>query len=343
MPITLPWNRSTVLLFCACVAAVNGCSSSEAETRVIHPVPPRSGGSVPPRHYLFAHVDSIQWSGVDHQLDFPSSFAVSAKGFVIQDGTTRLVALSLKGRYRWSHDLRDNAVTHIGDWHLLPGDTVIVLDSPGERLLRIEPTSQALSTIALTGVGKSDTFVPLPGGLYIALTSDSLAPLVEFDNRGTLLARRPFPWVDFARLNPLARQGYAAGNVDTDRWGFTFAFADGFFVFDGLVGRPFTGHGVVPVPFPEVIERRSRGRVEDRLAAPTDATVSAAVSGDILFILFAGDDAALRSRVVDEYSLVDGTYRGSLRLPAKSLSISVRGDHLYALTREDILDLTPAR
>jgi hypothetical protein len=137
------------------------------------------------------------------------------------------------------------------------------------------------------------------------------------------------PWPGFARLDPLARQGFIA--AQHGRWVYGFSMGDGWFPFDGLTPGRFAGRYVEHTDFPKV-ETHAQGSQTVTQMAEYNACSACSISlwNATLYVHFGGYGDAPR-RTVDRYDLASGRYLGSDRLPIEATAVEGAGDRIYVL------------
>jgi hypothetical protein len=315
-----------------------GCKSADATLSVRHSKPfvgeqvPRVG-----RVWHDARIDSIALAGAE--LVSPDRMMLTASGPVVIDGTSGVVALDWNGQQRWRADGRKRGLGRITDLKLGRADSVVAIDGENGALLILAPdgTSRNLNLESTTFI---NALIPLSNG-FVSVTADSARPLVAFGADGKLLAAREFPWPRFSSIATLARQGYSA-SADGNRWAYGFNLGDGFFVFDSLRVRSFTGHYIEPVAFPDVIVRPRRGGFSEELSRFVPSALSIALTDRDFVVLFGGTDVNVKAKVIDIYSATDGRYRYSMRLPKKGRSVVARDGKFYILTASSILVVNDA-
>jgi hypothetical protein len=316
---------------------LSACRSGDATLRVIKPPVLEAQA---PRARIFAKIDIDTLTRLHERgINNPQRVFVVKGGFILQDGVTSLVGLSRKGELSWQNDLAKEGVSRVSDIQRGQGDSIFVLDSPAKRVWVVTSSGKAVDTILTLRVGSTDTFVALPAGQFIAITVDSAAPLVQFDRTGAISRRLAFPWEAFQKTRALARQGYAASMGHDSTWAFATAFSDGFVVFDGVIPHVI-GRMLEPVGFPDVILTTRGLSYSEKLGRVTLTAEGVALDQRHLLVLYAGTDTSVSGRVVDRYSLKDGTYSDSFRLPARARGIATDDEHVYVLTARELLSIS---
>jgi hypothetical protein len=316
------------------LALVLACQSADATISVRHSRPYQVASSKTERVWREVGLDSIPLSAAG--LKSPDRMVLTSRGPVIQDGVSTLVGLDWKGQVRWTADTRQRGLGRITD--IKPGraDSVVALDGENGAVLVVagDGKSRNLNLESTTFV---NLLIPLGSG-YVAVTADSARPIATFGANGKLLGSAGFPWSPFSSIATLARQGYGAvGEGNT--WVFGFNMGDGFFVFDSLRVRPFTGRYAEPIAFPDVVVRPHRGGASEELSRFLPSALSLSLMGRDLAVLFGGTDTAVKAKVIDVFSATSGRYEHSRRLPQRGRVLAPRGDVLYVLTPKSILVL----
>jgi hypothetical protein len=208
-------------------------------------------------------------------------------------------------------------------WVMDAGNSrLTVLGRDGKPVLRVP-----LHQVERTPVG----IIPLPGDEAYVLVPDPQAPLVRIAADGTVLERRSFPWNRYGEFHYLATQSIMAVEPRSGRWAAAFQVGDGFFTFNGREPSGGRHRFVEAVTFPEVVQERSKGRTVTRAShRPTFAAMSVTASPERLYVLFAGTSGNA-TRIVDSYSLADGSYVESYLLAEDVKSIAWNDGGLYVI------------
>jgi hypothetical protein len=216
-----------------------------------------------------------------------------------------------------------------------------VLDARNARITVLGTDGRPVHNIPLTDVGVTPhEIVPLPGSGAMLVTSNEARPLLVVDSTGKIMGKHAFPWAGFSRMDYLATQLITASDSRSDRWVAAFRMGDGFFVFDGTRWSGTEGWFVEFVPFPEVEVTRTRNTTSTRhRERPITAARAIAFSSDRVYVLFGGNTAD-RNRVVDAYSVDDGKYVESYRLPEAARDIAWHDGGLYSITHDPYPQLT---
>ncbi len=235
--------------------------------------------------------------------------------------------------FRNPRDLKVDAEGRV--WVMDPANArITVLGTDGKAVLRVP-----LHQVGRTPVG----LVPLPGNEVYVLVPDPEAPLVRLAADGKVLERRSFPWPRYGEFNYLATQSITAAEPRSGRWAAAFQVGDGFFTFDGREPRGGRHRFVEPITFPQVIQEQVDGRTISRSAQrPTFAALSVTLSPERMYVLFGGASGNA-NRVVDSYSLADGSYVESLLLPNKVESITWNDGGLYVVQNDPFPQLASLR
>jgi hypothetical protein len=317
------------------LALVLACQSADATISVRHSKPYQAATSVKTeRVWRDVVLDSISLAAAG--LRSPDRMVLTSRGPVVQDGVFTLIGLDWKGQIRWTTDTRQRGLGRITDIKQGRADSVVAVDGENGAVLVVGADGKSRS-VNLESATFVNLLIPLGSG-YVAVTADSARPLATFAANGKLVTASGFPWPPYSSIAALARQGYGAVG-DGNTWVFGFNMGDGFFVFDSLRARPFTGHYVEPIAFPDVIVRPHRGGASEELSRFLPSALSLSLMGRELAVLFGGTDTTVKAKVIDVFSATSGRYMHSMRLPQKARGIAARGDALYVLTPKTILVL----
>lgn len=330
-----PARRGFQAAMCALqvLSAVSACGDG----------PGTVGMDIRPSGAIQRTVRSPQWipafqvggAAADTTLLMPSRPAVDADGIYVLDiYGARVVRYDLQGRLLWSYGRKGSGPGEFREPRDLQVDRLgraWVLDPSNARITIVNRQGRAEAFVPLDQVGYSaDDLIPLSPREALLIVSEPNAPLVRLALTGKVLERRPFPWPGFARLNPLASQLITRSDPSSGWWSAAFQLGDGFFVFSGPDWQGYRGWFADPVPFPTVREERAGSTVTARVQNPTFAALSLAMSATRLYVLFSGTNRNT-PRVLDSYSLADGSYLESFRLPRPVHAIALGAGVLYGL------------
>lgn len=290
---------------------------------------------------------SVSWDTVflvggspaDTLFLLPTRLAANEAGVSVLDRLAgRVVRFDRRGRHVWSFGRRGRGpdeLEHPRHVALDGEGRTWVLDVENGRLTVIDTAGRATLRIPLGKVGRAaDTFVPVPGDEAMLLVLDRERPLVHVGRNGDVRERIAFPWPGYADLHPLATQLVAGHDPASGRWVAAFGVGDGFFPFDGDRWLGYRGWYVEPIGFPRVVRRGGmafgRRQRTTWLEGTRFAAEAISVEGGRLFVFFGGASVD-RHRVVDVYSLTDGAYVESYRLPMRVRHAIYAGGLIYAL------------
>jgi hypothetical protein len=325
-------RSAMVTVFACCLTLSAGCSG---EPKVDKDRP----GNLPSRRFVATEWSTdFQVGGTleDTVLQTPMQPAVTSDGLYVVDAFMKRVEhFDLSGNLLWTYGQEGEGPDEFRAPRDLKVDSsgrVWVLDQQNMRITVIDRDGKAVMRIPLHGARNTPhSFVPLPGDEVFLVVPDPAAPLVRLARDGTVLERRPFPWKGFAEMTYLAAQLTTGMEPKSGRWVAAFQAGDGFFTFDGPQQQAGRKWWVEPVAFPRVIQSRSKNKVTTRMAGrPTYAAASVALSPERLYVLFAGATGK-NNRIVDSYSLADGTYIESFLLPKRVKQIAWNDGKLYVL------------
>jgi outer membrane protein assembly factor BamB len=249
--------------------------------------------------------------------------------FVYDGGARRVLAFQAStGRLEWTFGREGAGPDEFRGVRDIKADGhggVYALDPRNHRVTHLDSSGRAVRRIALTGVGHSDQFFPLPDGRLVLLTNSSDSAFAVVGRDGSIEERFSLEWDGFSELHNLARQGYMAG--EGDQWAFGFSFGNGWVPFERTTPRSHTGRYVEHTEFPTI---RQQGTTAMFAEYTPCSACSLAVSEGHLYVHFGGSRDAL-GEVVDRYDQATGSYVGSLRLPVKANTVTVSGGRVYVL------------
>jgi hypothetical protein len=221
---------------------------------------------------------------------------------------------------------------------------VWVLDSRNSRIVILEPTGVVHRRIPLGELPASPfEIIPQPHDGAIVVVHNPVAPFMEIDSTGALVAQRAFPWPDFQELHPLATQLLTVTDPASDQWVTAFRMGDGLFGFAG--SRPHgKGWFAEEIAFPMPVTTRGDGVTSTSFnERPVSAARSLTLSPEHLYVLFGGSTEHHR-RLVDVYSRTDLSYKSSFLLPEPAINITWYHGGLYALQENpypELVHITP--
>ena len=323
-------KKRSILALCAAIAACE--PAGQAETL------PHSGrGSQLERTFAVAEWDTVWQVGGDAQdstLFNPFLVAASEEVVYLYDaGVQRLTALSAAdGSIRWTFGRAGggpNELRGVRDIKALPGGGVAILDPRNNRIVELDAAGAVRRRIPLESVGHAEQLVPVANDRFVLLTMSPDSAFAVLDGDGRVTGRMSLPWAGFAKLDPIARQGYLAGKGG--QWVFGFSFGDGWFAFDDVSPRGFAGRYLEHTEFPE-LETTGQGATQ-MVEYNACSACSIAVSDSLLFVHFGGYGNTPRA-VVDRFRIADGEYRGSYQLPLRATVVEVDRDRVYALAED---------
>jgi|GEM_PF-1467786 len=269
-----------------------------------------------------------------------------AQGVYVWDHTLReVIAFDTAGALRWRAGRAGSApgeFRRVVDMQLDRTGRVHLLDNETRRVTRLTRDGRLEAITTLPVAGLLSAWLPLEGDRALLLVNASDSALRVVDTAGRTVAVEPHPDPQYASRPLLGRQGVLAGN-GRDRWLFAYSTAS-------LWLAPATGtapalDGSTPdrVPFPQVEVSGGGTRQVQRFAtfAPC-AICDVSADGDDLYLLSGSTDSTVK-RVVDRYSLRDGSYQGSYLLPTEARSIAVTSGRLYAILEDPVPALAAFR
>lgn len=272
----------------------------------------------------------------DSALVSPFRLAASPAGVHLLDYyPKRVLHYGHDGRRMWSFGREGAGPDEFRDPRDLKVDTAgrtWVLDPANARVVVLQHDGSVLRRLPLGSLQNAPREM-VPGtdaGALLMADVRGENPLVRVDSAGRVLGRDPFPWKGFSRMEYLATQVISASSPWTGDWVMAFRMGDGFFTYTREAqGR--RGWFVEHVPFPEVEVTRNGGTTTWRhREPPVVAAVSVTLSPERVYVLFGGTTRD-RGKLVDSYSLRDGSYTGTYRLPRGVSEIAWYDGGLYTL------------
>jgi hypothetical protein len=299
---------------------------------------PHSGGdSQLERTYAVAKWDTVWRVGGDAQdstLFKPFLVAASEDMVYLYDaGVQRLTALSaVDGSIRWTFGRAGagpDEFRGVRDIKAVPGGGVAILDPRNNRIVELDAAGAVRRRIPIESVGHAEQLVPIENDRFVLLTMTPDSAFAVLDAGGRVVDRMSLPWAGFAKLDPIARQGYLAGRGG--QWVFGFSFGDGWFAFDDVSPRSFTGRYLEHTEFPEL---ETTGQGATKMAEYSSCSAcSIAFSDSLVFVHFGGYGNTPKA-IVDRFRFVDGKYLGSYQLPLRATVVEVDQDRVYALAED---------
>jgi hypothetical protein len=306
-------HTARTLLLLAASATIASCGTSEGNDAPAAPGPRRIATT------LWDTVFVVGSSARDSSLLLPFRPVAGGAGVYLPDFYgNRVLSYDSLGHLAWSYGRKGagpGEFRRIRDVKVDAAGQAWVLDQRNLRLTVITASGQATRMIPLAELpANPEGVVPLRGGDAIVVLNDTL-PLVRITPDGHVAADLPFPWAQFRTLHPLATQLATAAEPRTGRWVAAFQNGNGFFRFRDSAPAGRRNLYVENVPFPEIQVTRTGNSVESGFRnPPVSAAESISLSPTRVYVLFGGRTGLAR-RIVDVYSLDDGRYIESVRLP----------------------------
>lgn len=329
------------------------CTAFDEEVQTDPPELWSDEDAVAERTFLPAVMDSL-WSiggtAADTLLLNPFWLSAGAEGVTLWDeGRKAVVRISAEGEPLWTFGREGGGPgefrTVRGVAHL-PGGGVAVVDNVNERLTIIDREGRLAGETNLSGMAPESVASLYDGGLVVLTGSDDPAFLVA-DENGVVVDSMGFPSRPYRDLSPMARQGRVVGAGAG--WVFGFTVGNGWWRMGGdrdAEGFPYAEHADFPGIETTVREAVVDGRTVTTRSTRTTESVSTArgfgVRGDTLFVHYHGETNA-RGYLLDLFSLADGSYLGSVLLPAWARSVAVGPDAIYTLAADPFPVLTAFR
>lgn len=322
-------------------AAASGCRGSE-----------RGGHQAAPAHRRFV-VERWDTGWVvggprDSTLLNPFLLAASDSLVFVYDGAARrVVALSAAdGSVAWRYGRSGSGPDEfrgVRDLKVIRELGVAVLDARNNRITVLNARGGVRTRVPLDRVGHAEQMAPLAGGEFVLLTMAPDSPFVMVDTAGMVLRHAMLPWPGYARLDPLARQGFIAGD-GAQNWVFGFSMGDGWVRYDGTSPRSSLVRYIEHTEFPRVEHQEDGGQFSSRIAAyEACSACSASIRNSTFYVHFGGHEEP--RRIVDLYDLGTGRYVESERLPVEATVVEGAGDRRYVLAANPfpvLLALKPA-
>lgn len=245
-------------------------------------------------------------------------------------GRQALLLFDVEGELLWQFG-REGAgpgeFARVRDIAFGPEGHVYALDAGNGRLTRIIDGT-AVDRIPLgASIGMPEQVIVGEGA--IRLVTYGSRPLVTIDAEGGLVTREALPHVS-ADVPPMASQAVMAGTPDG--WAMALVFGGGWIGFPrGDEGTSYRRQLVEDPGFPEV-ERSNTGT---RLLSPGPIVSAISVEDGTVYVQ--RYDRAEEAGFLDRFSLEDGTYAGSWRLPPEASQAydSSVSDRFIALLKAD--------
>lgn len=305
------------------------------------------------RTFLPAVLDSL-WSvggtAADTLLLNPYWLSAGAEGVTLWDGgRNAVIRISAEGEVLWTFGREGagpgefRAVRGIAR---LPGGGAAVVDNVNERLTIIDRDGRLADETNLSGMAPESVASLYDGGLVVLTRLDEPVFLVA-DENGAVVDSMDSPSRPYRDLPPMARQGRVVG-AGTG-WVFGFTAGNGWWRMGGdgaAEGFPYAEHSDFPGIETSVGEAVVGGRTVTTRSTRATERVSTAMGfgarGDTLFVHYYGE-SEVRGYLLDLFSLADGSYLGSVLLPAWARSLAVGPDAIYTLAADPFPVLTAFR
>ena len=341
-PLTLP-----VLLACL------SCTACDAEVQT----DPRELWSeedvVAERTFLPAVMDSL-WSiggtAADTLLLDPSWLSAGPEGVTLWDrGRDAVIRISAEGELLWTFGREGGGP---GEFRTvrgivqLPGGGAAVVDNVNERLTVIDRDGRLVGETNLSGLAPESVASLRDGGLVVLTRLDEPAFLVSEEN-GVAVDSMGFPSQPYRDLSPMARQGRVIGAGAG--WVFGFTVGNGWWRMGGgrdAEGFPYAEHadfpGIETIVSEAVVDGRTVTTRTTRATERVSTAMGFGARGDTLFVHYYGE-SNVRGYLLDLFSLADGSYLGSVLLPAWARSLAIGPDAIYTLAADPFPVLTALR
>lgn len=281
----------------------------------------------------------------DTVLTSPIRLSASSDGvFLIDYFPRRVTSFSHTGELRWTLGRKGGGPNEFADPRDLkvgPEGNLWVMDSGNARLTIVSPDGDPLRNVPLTDLGSMPFAVtPMENGRAVLVVGGSREkPFVMVDPSGNVVERFAFPWSGFAQLDYIATQVVTAHDAATDRWAAAFTLGDGFFTFKGDTWDGYHGWFVEHVDFPQVsVRQEGNVTVTEHVSRPPISAAHITMSPSRLYVLFGGTTDE-RHRILDSFSLEDGSYAGSYLLPKRVMEVAWYDGGIYTLANDPYPEL----
>ena len=305
------------------------------------------------RTFLPAEIDSL-WSiggtAADTLLLNPYWLSAGAGGVTLWDGgRNAVIRISAGGELLWTFGREGGGP---GEFRTvrgiaqLPGGGAAVVDNVNERLTIIDREGRLAGETNLSGLAP-ESVASLYDGSLVVLTHLAEPAFLISDDNGVVVDSMGFPARPYHDLPLMARQGrvVSAGTG----WVFGFTAGNGWWRMGGdrdAEGFPYAEHSDFPGIETSVGEAVVGGQTVTTRSTRTTEFVSTAMDfgarGDTLFVHYYGE-SNVRGYLLDLFSLANGSYLGSVLLPAWARSVAIGPDAIYTLAADPFPVLTAFR
>ncbi|HET7230858.1 MAG TPA: PQQ-binding-like beta-propeller repeat protein [Longimicrobium sp.] len=338
--VSVPRRRTLALVLACAVAAACG----NGDRAVAH-------GAAPARVVAVTRWDTLWSVGGARDSTLLNPFLLSATDslvYVYDGGARRLVALSAAtGAPVWRFGRQGSGPGEfrgVRDIKRAGDGGVLVLDPRNNRITHLDRGGAVVSRIPLDQVGHAEQMAPLPDGRMVLLTMSPESAFAVVGADGRVQRRFSLPWAGFAKLDPIARQGFVAATGGT--WVYGFSVGDGWYAFNGDRPAHFVGRYAEHTDFPKMETTtegdRSITHMEEYNAC---SGCSLSISGKTLVVHFGGYGNAPK-RTLDRFDVSTGKYVDSYQLPIEAKAVEATGDHVYVLAEDPypvLMALRPRR
>ena len=305
------------------------------------------------RIFLPADLDSL-WSiggtAADTLLLNPYWLSAGAQGVTLWDGgRNAVIRISAEGEVLWTFGRQGGGP---GEFRTvrgiaqLPGGGAAVVDNINERLTIIDRDGQLAAETNLSSMAPESVANLHDGSLVVLTRLDEPAFLVS-DENGVVVDSVDFPSRPYRDLPPMARQGRVVGAGAG--WVFGFTSGNGWWRMGGdraAEGFPYVEHADFPGIETSVGEAVVGGRTvttrSTRTTEPVFTAMDFGARGDTLFVHYYGE-SNVRGYLLDLFGLADGSYLGSVLLPAWARAVAIGPDAIYTLAADPFPVLTAYR
>lgn len=305
------------------------------------------------RTFLPADMDSL-WSiggtEADTFLLNPYWLSAGPEGVTLWDeGRNAVIRISAEGELLWTFGREGGGP---GEFRTvrgiaqLPDGGAAVVDNVNERLTIIDGEGRLAGETNLSGLAP-ESVASLYDGSLVVLTRLAEPAFLISDENGVVVDSMGFPSRPYRDLSPMARQGKVIGAGAG--WVFGFTVGNGWWRIGGnrdAEGFPYAEHADFPGIETTVSEAVVDGqRVTTRSTRTTERVTTAmnfGARGDTVFVHYYGE-SNVRGYLLDLFSLADGSYLGSVLLPARARSLTIGPDAVYTLAADPFPVLTAFR
>jgi hypothetical protein len=258
---------------------------------------------------------------------------------VVQSGDRQLIAFDQSGKVLWTFANADTTMV-ITDFGLAADGSLLIFDVVTQSLHRSDFPFETSQPIPLTRVGRVSNVMSIDDRRVMGLSPDSVRAVSEFDYEGNVHSRVAFPDEEFAKLPPMLRQGMLLSAGGSKSWIFAYSFRS------RVLKTPRNSNGfssslVQRNPAVRIDTTRNRGSVGQRLTFDALASRGVGASSSAIALLPGSRSDSTLNRIIDFYSMSDGGYLGSVRLPRPIIDVAATSAAAHVVTKDAVIRVTP--